>query len=633
MVRVMWMLLCVSFLFCCVVHGDGGDEEQDDALEDPMLENAWHLHPTLSVTSGHLNVRDAWEGGVTGNGVLLGYTFRTPYLNHFELESQYDQTASALSDNDGDPPSQKKTSSISAAVGVANNGVCSRGVAYDAKFAIIGNNMENAKEMKWLLHKKSHDVDIFVVDYTGLDGNNTHCPQCWENIANTEGIVVLPTGMGGDYENCNYDMYTNAPFTITVAPHTEGGRPSTFAEPCAAALVSVPVGDSGNGTQNSSLGVVTAAKPPFECTMVTGGYLAPSMAAGVVALMYQASNYTLTTREIAHILVDTAHHSSQVDWKVNGVGYKIHSKLGLGSIDASRAVYAAAGIERWHQFREHEVIVKGKSYFKHPIMDLGWLVVAEHVDTDYNRRVDWVTVEADINHTAPSDLRIILVSPAGTRSELTGPRSARLPGKTLYVNVSQHTEMGTFTVRECSPRAEHYPVAMDFPVLLITNTNDCCEKHCTINMPSTVDNSRKMVLLLESTPNCFYEKQISMVLFKTKRHRPEFILIGNDYPILSYDPQFPVFSLPQTHFDIMKSHHDQGQLHPTFKFLNRFDKPQLSFRNWKFTTTMNWMERAQGTWLILVRDETEQDSGTIENFRLRLFTIETDLLGDVSTRK
>jgi hypothetical protein len=46
-----------------------------------------------------------------------------------------------------------KTSSIAVAVGEANNGICSRGVAYDAQFAIVGAGFDVCELISFLLPK------------------------------------------------------------------------------------------------------------------------------------------------------------------------------------------------------------------------------------------------------------------------------------------------------------------------------------------------------------------------------------------------------------------------------------------------------------------------------------------------
>jgi subtilisin-like proprotein convertase family protein len=58
---------------------------------------------------------------------------------------------------------------------------------------------------------------------------------------------------------------------------------------------------------------------------------------------------------------------------------------------------------------------------------MSFLVITEIVHEPY--QVDWVTVEMDIVHPAPSDLSIVLISPMGTQSVLASPRSKLLKSK------------------------------------------------------------------------------------------------------------------------------------------------------------------------------------------------------------
>ena len=43
-------------------------------------------------------------------------------------------------------------------------------------------------------------------------------------------------GNGNEEDNCNYDMYSNAPLRITVGAHEPGGEPSLFTETCASVV-------------------------------------------------------------------------------------------------------------------------------------------------------------------------------------------------------------------------------------------------------------------------------------------------------------------------------------------------------------------------------------------------------------
>ena len=40
------------------------------------------------------------------------------------------------------------------------------------------------------------------------------------------------SGNGGEDDNCNYDMYANAPFVINVGAHTADAQPAPYSEHC-----------------------------------------------------------------------------------------------------------------------------------------------------------------------------------------------------------------------------------------------------------------------------------------------------------------------------------------------------------------------------------------------------------------
>jgi hypothetical protein len=65
--------------------------------------------------------------------------------------------------------------------------------------------------------------------------------ECWDNIekvVRSRGIVLTSTGGGGRNDNCNYDMYTNSPYALSISSHSIGGQPSSFAGTCANAVSS-----------------------------------------------------------------------------------------------------------------------------------------------------------------------------------------------------------------------------------------------------------------------------------------------------------------------------------------------------------------------------------------------------------
>lgn len=62
----------------------------------------------------------------------------------------------------------------------------------------------------------------------------------------------------------------------------------------------------------------------------------------------------------------------------------------------------------------------------HHIADNDAVTLSQTVVESGLTYVDWVTVEVDIQHSAPSDLSIQVISPSGTKSTLATARSQRL---------------------------------------------------------------------------------------------------------------------------------------------------------------------------------------------------------------
>jgi subtilisin-like proprotein convertase family protein len=74
--------------------------------------------------------------------------------------------------------------------------------------------------------------------------------------------------------------------------------------------------------------------------------------------------------------------------------------------------------------------------FSQPIQSNAFMVLSEEIIAPLTELVDWVSIEVDIVHTAASDLRISLISPLGTRSELAKPRTKLNEDKMVLIFLS-----------------------------------------------------------------------------------------------------------------------------------------------------------------------------------------------------
>lgn len=638
---------------------------------DPLYQEAWQLHSTDEVFFGHINVVDVWNAGFTGKDVVIGFS-GMPDTTHRELKDRFINVEDPIEDGNHEVEEEEggdqddvtpsdgnrtlirhahtrhhdtrhphtrhirakeiidteivqpvvdtemddlslaeyKTAAVAVAVGNANNGVCSRGVAYDAMFGVLGFEDEGIVEMNWLRRRASTKVDIFVVDAPPAHND---CRRCWQNIdavTSNGGVVVLTTGKGGVNGNCNHNLYTNAPFTIAVAPHSAGGMPAHAAEFCPNTIVSVPVGD-----HNSSLGLATAAKAPDQCKRTSNAKLASSVAAGVVALMMQASNFSLSAREIAHILIETATTPTSLAWVENGAGFRHHPLVGFGNIDADKAVRAARGTEKWGEFLERRPI-EFTSAIPRVIGEMGFTSIGVPITAPSKYRVDWVTVEMDVNHDAASDLRIVLTSPSGTMTVFSAPQAMVLTDKLLVVNTSHTGHSNTFPILPSNDVADsvlldHWEAAeFQRPV------GGCCSVH-DCKMPKRTYRV-KSYLLLDPSSSCYYDTQVTTI---NRMSPPNIIILGSRYPRLVSTTRAAVFSMDAADFRTLKAATLQDA-HSQAKFGSHYSKPKLTLRKWKFSSTQFWLEHVAGLWALLISDDIPHDGGQVKDVRITFHTLE-----------
>ena len=208
------------------------------------------------------------------------------------------------------------------------------------------------------------------------------------------GANVLVAGTGGEYG------FDDPAIVTTDLTGVEVGRDTYF-------------DSEGNIIGDSSL---NGDNPDGNYTRFMNGTSSacPSVA-GVIALMLQA-NPALTRRDVRYILAHTARQNDPVDsgWDMNGAGLHVSDKYGFGVVDATAAVamaehFASLGPEQnhvWSESTDMRIPDANSTGIERSTVVAGDITV-EHVDV-------WVTTE----HLRIDDLRIVLISPAGTESVL-----------------------------------------------------------------------------------------------------------------------------------------------------------------------------------------------------------------------
>ena len=144
--------------------------------------------------------------------------------------------------------------------------------------------------------------------------------------------------------------------------------------------------------------------------------------------MLLEANPKLSWRDLQHLVVNTSRMTDRTDkgWQKNGAGHHVNHKYGFGVLDTAALVTAATS-PNWktaaehHMCREHDhtdnLKIPARGTLTSSIVSTGCAG-----KTNCVTKLEHVRVYVTLNHKSRGSLRIVLISPAGTRSELLAPR-------------------------------------------------------------------------------------------------------------------------------------------------------------------------------------------------------------------
>lgn len=148
---------------------------------------------------------------------------------------------------------------------------------------------------------------------------------------------------------------------------------------------------------------------------------------GIFALVLEA-NPKLSWRDLQHLVVNTSRMTDRQDkgWQKNGAGHHVNLKYGFGVLDTA-ALVAAATSPTWKTAAEQHMCREQDHTDNKNIPARGTLtssIVSTGCSGKTNcvMRLEHVRVYVTLSHKSRGSLRIILTSPAGTKSELLAPR-------------------------------------------------------------------------------------------------------------------------------------------------------------------------------------------------------------------
>ncbi|MEM1121704.1 MAG: S8 family serine peptidase [Bacteroidota bacterium] len=408
---------------------------------DPRLGDQWHLNNTgqRGGTAGvDANVFPAWNLGVTGAGVQICIIDDGVERTHEDLSTNFMLADSRdLNGNNGNDPSPTSNgddhgtacAGVAAAIGNNNTGVS--GAASNANLSavrlIAGPNTPADETTALTLNYNNND--IFSNSWGPFDNGAYHQIDALPKAALLDGATNGRNGLGSIYtwaagngrannDNTNYDGYVNDIHTIGVGAHADNGIFSEYSEPGASMLISAP----SDGNDEVNAGITTTDLNDGYTDNFGGTSSATPLVSGIIALMLEA-NPNLTWRDVQHILVENATiiDAGNADWTQNGAGKDINHAYGFGGVDAAALVMAA---QNWvsvaDAVSDTATIITVNKAIPDGI-DNG--VYGEAVEASTNIASDiimeHVELKVNITHTYRGDLRVRLISPAGTVSVLS----------------------------------------------------------------------------------------------------------------------------------------------------------------------------------------------------------------------
>lgn len=408
---------------------------------DPLYAKQWYLR-NGAVGSFDMKVREAWQLGLSGKGIVVSILDDGVQGSHPDLAANYDPQASTdINSGDEDPTPRDNndnkhgTRCAGEVASVAGNAWCGVGIAYNAKIGgvrMLDGPVSDRVEGAALSFHQSH-IDIYSASWgPDDDGQTFDGPGALAKSAFFQGITkgrkgrgnifIWASGNGGSYQDsCSCDGYTTSIYTLSVSSATFDNKQPWYLEECPSTLCTT------YSSANRGQPAIISTDMPNSCTeQHTGTSASAPIAAGIVALALEA-NGNLTWRDMQHMVVRTSNPAPLLDnpgWLKNGVGRWVSNKFGYGLMNAEALVKLA---KVWKTVPPHRVCTFSLKNFepetlrgnfvKNYTMEVSGRCL--HTSVLY---IEHVQSLVSIQFKRRGDLKIMLTSPKGTSSVLLPAR-------------------------------------------------------------------------------------------------------------------------------------------------------------------------------------------------------------------
>lgn len=425
-------------------------------FSDPLLDKQWYFH--RGARGGYdMNVAAVWKMGYTGKKVVLTILDDGVQADHPDLIRNYDKLASKDINGDDDNPTPQDngenkhgTRCAGEIAAEAGNEYCGVGVAYNASIGgvrMLDGTVTDDVEAEALTHNSNY-IDVYSASWgpddngKTVDGPGRLAKEAFEKGVTTGrkglgSIFVWASGNGGQKgDNCNCDGYTNSIYTLSISSANQRGRKPWYLEECSSTLATTyssgtPTKDGNIVTADQSNEFADAAKhgrkpiPANFCTLVhTGTSASAPIAAGIIALALEA-NRNLSWRDMQHIVVLTSRKeplANESGWFRNGLGHHFSHKFGYGLMDAEAMVKMAANWKTVPTQRVCQSYVDNTQRLIKGDLEVSMNVTACDGTPQAVHYLEHVQVRISLKFQPRGSLRIIIVSPSKTASQLLKPR-------------------------------------------------------------------------------------------------------------------------------------------------------------------------------------------------------------------
>ena len=437
---------------------DDTDDLDSSTINDPLYACQWHLNSGDSAGMD-INVESVWAEDITGAGVNVAVVDYTIDYSHDDLSPNINTALNHDYGGRGNTyrPAEHHGTWVAGVLAARDNTIGVRGVAPRA--TIYGHNI-------------LADGYVYVTDVNEADAmarnrvatavsNNSwgpvdgyafdHAPAVWE-IAIDSGVTQGYDGKGVFYawaggnghrveDSSNFDEYANYYGVTAVCAVDDDGIRSAYSEQGANLWVCAPSHDDDRG-------IVTTENSDRYTNTFGGTSSATPKVSGVAALLRHA-NPDLTWRDLKLILAASARQNdaSNAGWEEgarkygstdDSDRYHFNHEYGFGVVDAAAAVALARD---WRNLPEFKNASSASGTLNRTIPDntASGITSSLSLDTEIDF-TEFVEVNVTIDHTLWRDLRIELVSPAGTVSTLATPVDPiRIPFRPPHSTVSPGT--------------------------------------------------------------------------------------------------------------------------------------------------------------------------------------------------